>query len=42
MNLSKIRHAASEIERLEKALAWLTEHGVKISPDGEEPRLATG
>ena len=36
MNLSKIRHAASEIERLEKALAWLTEFGGNISPDGEE------
>ncbi len=36
MNTARIRHAANEIDRLEKALSWLTEHGVKISKDGKE------
>ncbi len=36
MNASRIRHAASEIERYQRALAWLSEHGVKITKDGDE------
>lgn len=36
MNTSRIRHAAEEIDRLQRALAWLSEHGVKITRDHEE------
>lgn len=36
MNLAKIRHASNEIERLEKALGWLIEFGVKITKDSDD------
>lgn len=36
MNTSRIRLAAEEIDRLQRALGWLSEHGVKITKDGDE------
>lgn len=39
MNIVRMRHALNEIERLERALVWLLDHGQRITRETQETVL---